>query len=237
MKKTLICSAVASSLFAGAAFAELSADGSVSATSDYRFRGISQTNEEAALQGEINLNHSSGIHAGVWGSSIDFGESADGENFKLEVDYTVGYAFAISGVDLDLGYVYYSYPNSNDDTVDADFGEVYGNASYKGFEVGVNWSDDYFQESGKSTYVYTGASHKFGIVTVAGTVGYTFFDEKDVFETGTDKYVDYSVSAAVDVLKNLNVEVAYVGTDLHKDDIGGADWAEDTFVASVTLSL
>ena len=236
MKKTLICSAVASTLFAGAAFAELSADGSVGATSDYRFRGISQTDENAALQGEINLNHSSGIHAGVWGSSIDFDENSDEGNFKLEVDYTAGFTFAISDVDVDLGYVYYTYPNSESD-VDADFGEIYGNASYKGFEVGVNWSDDYFLESGKSTYVYTGVSHEFGIVTVGANVGYTFFDEKDVFENGTDQYMDYTVSASVDVLKNVNLGVSYVGTDLDKSDLGGVDWAEDTFVATVTLSL
>ena len=49
--------------------------------------------------------------------------------------------------------------------------------------------------------------------------------------------MDYSVSASVDVLKNINLEVSYVGTDLDKSDLGGVDWAEDTFVATVTLSL
>src|SRR3546814_18335337 len=44
--------------------------GSAAVVSDYRFRGVSQTGEEAALQGSIGVSHSSGLYAGVWGSSI-----------------------------------------------------------------------------------------------------------------------------------------------------------------------
>jgi uncharacterized protein (TIGR02001 family) len=120
MKKTLICGAVAAALFASTTVADdfvddLSLDGSLAVTSDYRFRGISQSNDDVAMQGSINLNHVSGFHVGVWGSSIDF-NSVGNEEATLELDYTAGYRFAVSDVTVDVGYIYYTYPNdgSND---------------------------------------------------------------------------------------------------------------------------
>lgn len=233
MTKTIIFGAIAAAIFTGNTSAsDFSLDGSVAITSDYRFRGISQSNTDAALQGSINLNHVSGAHAGVWGSSIDFN---DDEDATIELDYTAGYTFAVSDVAVDVGYIYYTYPNdgSNDNN---DYGEVYAAAAWKGVEAGVNWTDDGYAKSGKATYVFAGYSHQFGIVTVGAQVGETFLDTA-TFENGDDKYFNFEVSATVTLLEKLDVEVAYVGTDLSKKDIGGLNWAEDAAVATVTLNL
>ena len=233
MTKTIIFGAIAAAIFTGNTSAsDFSLDGSVALTSDYRFRGISQSNTDAALQGSINLNHVSGAHAGVWGSSIDFN---DDEDATIELDYTAGYTFAVSDVAVDVGYIYYTYPNdgSNDNN---DYGEVYAAADWKGVEVGVNWTDDGYAKSGKATYVFAGYSHQFGIVTVGAQVGETFLDTA-TFENGDDKYLNFEVSATVTLLEKLDVEVAYVGTDLSKNDIGGLDWAQNAAVATVTLNL
>ena len=233
MTKTMIFGAIAAAIFTGNTSAsDFSLDGSVALTSDYRFRGISQSNTDAALQGSINLNHVSGAHAGVWGSSIDFN---DDEDATIELDYTAGYTFAVSDVAVDVGYIYYTYPNdgSNDNN---DYGEVYAAADWKGVEVGVNWTDDGYAKSGKATYVFAGYSHQFGIVTVGAQVGETFLDTA-TFENGDDKYFNFEVSATVTLLEKLDVEVAYVGTDLSKNDIGGLDWAQNAAVATVTLNL
>jgi uncharacterized protein (TIGR02001 family) len=45
--------------------------GGATVVTDYRFRGISQTNEKFAVQGTIGVSHSSGLYIGTWGSSID----------------------------------------------------------------------------------------------------------------------------------------------------------------------
>ena len=233
MTKTMIFGAIAAAIFTGNTSAsDFSLDGSVALTSDYRFRGISQSNTDAALQGSINLNHVSGAHAGVWGSSIDFN---DDEDATIELDYTAGYTFAVSDVAVDVGYIYYTYPNdgSNDNN---DYGEVYAAADWKGIEAGVNWTDDGYAKSGKATYVFAGYSHQFGIVTVGAQVGETFLDTA-TFENGDDKYFNFEVSATVTLLEKLDVEVAYVGTDLSKNDIGGLDWAQNAAVATVTLNL
>jgi uncharacterized protein (TIGR02001 family) len=235
MKKTLICASVAAALFAGNAFAsDLSLDGSMAVTSDYRFRGISQSNDDVAVQGSINLNHVSGLHAGVWGSSIDFNKVGN-EDATLELDYTAGYVFSLSDVAVDVGYIYYTYPNdgSNDNN---DYGEVYAAADWNGFNVGVNWTDDGYAKSGKATYVYGGYSYDFGVVTLGAQVGETFLDTA-TFANGDDKYFNFEVSATVTLLEKLDVEVAYVGTDLSKNDIGGLDWAQNAAVATITLNL
>jgi uncharacterized protein (TIGR02001 family) len=235
MNKTLICGAVTAALFAGTAVAgDLSLDGSLAVTSDYRFRGISQSNNDVALQGSINLNHVSGLHAGVWGSSIDFNK-VEVEDATLELDYTAGYAFSVSDVAVDVGYIYYTYPNdgSNDNN---DYGEIYAAADWKGANVGVNWTDDGYAKSGKATYVFAGYSYDFGPVTVGAQVGETFLDTA-TFANGDDKYFNFEVSATVTLLEKLDVEVAYIGTDLSKNDIGGLDWAQNAAVATVTLNL
>ena len=235
MNKTLICGAVTAALFAGTAVAgDLSLDGSLAVTSDYRFRGISQSNNDVALQGSINLNHVSGLHAGVWGSSIDFNK-VEVEDATLELDYTAGYAFSVFDVAVDVGYIYYTYPNdgSNDNN---DYGEIYAAADWKGANIGVNWTDDGYAKSGKATYVFAGYSYDFGPVTVGAQVGETFLDTA-TFANGDDKYFNFEVSATVTLLEKLDVEVAYIGTDLSKNDIGGLDWAQNAAVATVTLNL
>jgi uncharacterized protein (TIGR02001 family) len=235
MKKSLIAGAVATAFFACNTIAsELSLDGTLAVTSDYRFRGISQSNDDVAMQGSINLNHDSGFHVGLWGSSIDFNQGGNDEA-TLELDYTAGYAFTVSDVAVDVGYIYYTYPNdgSNDNN---DYGEVYAAADWKGVNVGVNWTDDGYGKSGKATYVFGGYSYDFGIVTLGAEVGETFLDSA-TFANGDDKYFNFEVSATVTLLEKLDVELAYVGTDLSKNDIGGLDWAENAAVATITLNL
>src|SRR3546814_10492448 len=67
--------------------------GSAAVVSDYRFRGVSQTGEEAAIQGSIGISHESGLYAGVWGSSVDLG-ATDGvvfDDLNTKLDAYVGY--------------------------------------------------------------------------------------------------------------------------------------------------
>ena len=237
MSKTVISAAILAALFAGNTSAsDFSLDGSVALTSDYRFRGISQSNDDPAVQGSINLRHVSGLHAGVWGSSINFDNALlDGEKASIEVDYTAGYVFTVDDFALDVGYIYYTYPD--DDTNDnSDYGEVYAAADWKGVEVGVNWTDDGYGKSGKATYVFAGYNHQFGILNIGATVGETFLDTA-TFDNGDDKYFNFEISATVTVLEKLNLGVSYIGTDLNKDDIGGLNWAENATVATVSLDI
>lgn len=107
---TLLCAGL---LSAGAAHAEVS--GSITLTSDYLFRGITQTDEQPALQGGVEWAHDSGFYVGTWGSSISWLSDSDPDiSSQLELDGYVGFRgdFGDSGFGYDVGAVYYWYPGS-----------------------------------------------------------------------------------------------------------------------------
>lgn len=98
-------------------------------TSNYVFRGETQSDENPAIQGGIDYNHSSGFYAGVWGSNVDFPGIGSG----LEYDLYLGIGFNVNpDVKLDVGYITYQYTNNS---VDNFYGqdEVFIGAKYKGF--------------------------------------------------------------------------------------------------------
>ncbi|MEO7277952.1 MAG: TorF family putative porin [Sphingomicrobium sp.] len=83
-------------------------NGGATLVSDYRFRGISQTNRRPAVQGTISLSHSSGFYATWWGSTIDdyIANGSDSEN-----DFIVGYRHSFGSITIDGGVLYYVYPD------------------------------------------------------------------------------------------------------------------------------
>ncbi len=80
-------------------------------TSDYRFRGISQTDKNAAIQGSITVTHESGFYASVWGSSISSYVTAT-TNSTQEIDLILGWKKTFGGTTVDAGLLYYFYPKT-----------------------------------------------------------------------------------------------------------------------------
>ena len=86
---------------------EFTVSGAATLISDYRFRGISLTGKDPAVQATINVGHSSGAYVGTWGSLLDMGERYG----PIEVDFYAGWAGAVaSRTTLDVILAYYSYP-------------------------------------------------------------------------------------------------------------------------------
>ncbi len=132
---TFIATAVlaASTVASTAALAELS--GNVGLSSNYIWRGVTQTLDDSAISGGIDYANDSGFYAGTWVSSL-------GPIVQYEQDWYAGYGFKAGTVDLDAGYIAYTYPVGS---VNADFSEVYLNASYQNFGAGLAYtvsSDD-----------------------------------------------------------------------------------------------
>lgn len=99
--------------------------GSVTLASDYRFRGVSQTNKEVAVQGGATVAHESGLYGGFWGSNLAGWGTFGGAN--LELDLFAGYKVPIGdGGALDVGLTWYMYPGGADET---DFFEPYAKLS------------------------------------------------------------------------------------------------------------
>ncbi len=89
--------------------------GGATLVSDYRFRGISQTNKEFAVQGTFTISHRSGFYASWWGSSIDdyIANGAQAEN-----DLIVGYQKSFGKTTVNGGVLYYWYPGNHGATTD-----------------------------------------------------------------------------------------------------------------------
>jgi uncharacterized protein (TIGR02001 family) len=95
--------------------------GSVALVSDYRFRGVSQTDEEAAIQGGFTISHESGLYAGTWASNLAGWGTFGGAN--MELDLYGGFKFPVGGGGtLDVGLTWYMYPGGFQNT---DFAEPY----------------------------------------------------------------------------------------------------------------
>jgi len=113
MRKSILSAAVATALLVpGVAAAQAASPitGNMSLVSDYRFRGLTQTFEEPALQGGFDYAHSSGIYLGNWNSSISDSFFAGA---PLEMDFYGGYKGAAGPLGYDIGVLYYYYPGSN----------------------------------------------------------------------------------------------------------------------------
>jgi uncharacterized protein (TIGR02001 family) len=108
-----------------AATPEITVTANAAVVSDYRFRGVSQTDKRFALQGGITATHASGLYLSVWGSSIDDYVAAGSDQ---ELDLIAGYSKTVGAATFDVGVLYYYYPGSHG--ANTDFVEPY--ASIKG---------------------------------------------------------------------------------------------------------
>ena len=115
MKNSIVlATAVASVLTSGIATADISANAAI--TSNYIWRGVSQTTDQAAGQGGIDWSDDSGLYAGTWVSNVNFGAD-DG----YEMDVYAGFGGEAGDLGYDLGVISYQYPV----TPEFNFTEVY----------------------------------------------------------------------------------------------------------------
>jgi hypothetical protein len=99
--------------------------GSVALVSDYRFRGVSQSDEEIAVQGGFTVSHESGLYVATWASNLAGWGTFGGSN--TELDLVGGFKTEVTpGVAVDVGLTWYMYPGGASKT---DFAEIYGKVS------------------------------------------------------------------------------------------------------------
>ena len=101
-------------------------NGTATVVSDYRFRGISQTDKNFAVQGSLTVSHASGFYASVWGSSVDGYVTASTQS-NQEIDLIVGFKKTLGSATIDVGALYYVYPKTRlaGDVTSSNFIEPY----------------------------------------------------------------------------------------------------------------
>lgn len=246
VNKKRMTTAVAVALLAGIGATTAQANdisGNIALTSDYRFRGISQSDENAAVQGGFDVSFEPGFYLGTWASSVDFGDGNDtGSYGTAEFDHYVGWKGPVGDTDfgVDVGYVYYNYPG---DTVDPEgnYQEFYVKGSWTTLVFGVAYSDDYYAETGEAWYYSGDYSFKFmdDLLALGLHAGYSDFenDKGSTFlSNDKDGYTDYSVSLTYTV-RGVDLSVAYVGTDLDEEDYYGTELAEPVGVLTIKKVL
>ena len=203
--------------------------GNVALASDYVYRGVSQTNEEAAIQGGFDIEGESGLYVGVWASNIAF----DG---SIEIDIYAGYGGEFSeDLGFDIGVLRYDYPNDAGPN-DSSFNEIYGSLSYQDLTVGVAYSNDFFFESGTATYIYIDYSlplpNDFGLDLHYANQA---IDDNATF--GAPDYAEYSLGLSRTVA-DIDLSLTWYDTDLSNDEcFGGANVCESRVVFGLSKSL
>jgi uncharacterized protein (TIGR02001 family) len=157
-------------------------------TSNYLFRGLSQTRNRPAVQLTVDAEHSSGVYVGAFISNVAFA----GTNARQEIDYNAGYRFALGDLKLDLGGTYYSYPGYTAPRggFELNFYELALRASYEiapvKFVGQVAWSPNFSGESGSATYLEGGfdMALDYGF-TISPRLGYQMVERNIVPRTGS----------------------------------------------------
>ena len=239
----LVVAAPAAAQTAPAPSPTVTVSGSATIASDYRFRGVSQSDRDMAVQGGITVSHDSGLYAGLWGSSLAGWGTFGGA--YLELDLIAGYKATLSdGAALDFGATWYTYPGGASKSAFVEpYAKLTGRTGAATLTAGVAYAPK--QQAlgrwyasgadaaagvynnpgakGDNTYVWGDAA-----IALAGTPltakahighsrGNAGLGPNATSVAPTGRYWDWSLGADA-TMRNLTLGVAYVGTDISDRD-------------------
>lgn len=268
----ILCSglALATATFASPALADdggetapppaLTVNGTATVVSDYRFRGISQTDKNFAIQGSITISHKSGFYASVWGSSVDgyvtaAGDYVNGTNggqANVELDVIGGFKKTVGGTTFDIGVLYYVYPKTKltGDPTSSDFVEPYFAVSHTFGIVSAKATVNYAPKQKalaldqgltgllpKNDNVYLAGDFAAGIpktpISVSAHIAHTFGPSWLSIGNG---YTDWNLGASY-TWKAVTFSAQYVDTDGDFITPSGKNASKAGFVGSIGVSF
>ena len=182
----------------------------ITLTSDYIFRGETQTNDGAAIQGGFDYAHDSGVYAGVWASNVS---ALNGDtSHSLEVDTYLGYGGSITeDVSYDVGFLRYGYPG-NSASSDSDTNELYASVSYDFISAKhSSATTDRFGGADSKGSTYTELNASYDIEDVGVSVG-AHYGKTTVANDSTSDFADYNLSFSKE-FSGVSVGVMLSNTD------------------------
>jgi uncharacterized protein (TIGR02001 family) len=205
--------------------------------SDYTFRGISQTNENPALQlgGEIALPTSDwlAIYAGLWGSNVDLNNGAE-----AEIDAYGGLRATFDKLGVDVGFIRYIYTGRVNDELDYTEGKLAVSYDF-GFvlpSAAIYYSPEFYNDSGSAVYYTAGVSVPIPVTqfapTIKANVGRQHIDDNAAFGITKDSYMDWNIGLFA-TYWGFTAGVQYVDTNLTKRECGNLDICEARAVFSL----
>ena len=223
LSKALALAMIAGAFTAPAALAEGEFSGNVAFTTDYVYRGVTQTDGAPTISGGLDWA-SDEFYVGGWMSGVDFGDGT-----STELDIYAGWTPSVGRFDLDLGAIYYLYPDAPDDP-EQNFVEIYAGASTTVgmVELGASYaySPEFYGETGAAGYSKVTASvplgENFGLDASAGF--------SDFYDSGNDSYSDYSIGVTTAFKDYFELDFRAIATS-------GLDGNDERFVVTISKSL
>lgn len=217
IRKALVAGLATAALSAPAIAEEVTVSGNVAVSTEYVWRGVSQSDGDIAISGGFDLE-SGGFYAGTWLSNVDFNDASD---TNIEWDIYAGYAGEFEGgVGYDIGMIYYMYPDADD--LDYDFLEIYGGLSYE-FANGPSVAGTvYWDPDNETIYLDTGVEFAVSETVSLGAVFGAYLD-------GFDEYTNWGFGGSWASPVGLDLSLYYYDNDL--------DGGDDAIVFSVAKSL
>jgi uncharacterized protein (TIGR02001 family) len=248
---------------AGAALADepkkdWSLTGSVAITSDYVFRGFSQTAGSPAVQGTVDFTYKM-FYAGMFLSNLDFvNNSALPGVANMEMDLYAGVKFPIGKVDMDIGGIYYAYPGANDKFAvtgfrELDYFEFKIGATYKPLTQWTLTATAFYTPEGtnKTGSIWTfegGSSYEFSKIgsvtpTFSSLLGYQVGDAvayKAVVGNGKNSYFYYNTGLTLGFGDNFSLDFRYWDTNIsNKGNFCGGNTfqCDERYVATAKVTF
>ncbi len=225
----LSSAALSSNAMAQEATSPHTVSANVALTTDYVFRGISQSNEEAAIQGGMDYAHESGLYLGVWGSSVDLPDA------QTELDFYAGINGSIDKLVWDVGALYYYYPGNDSEY---DFWEAAFALGYDfdifSVSLGLNYSPEFYADTGDAWYyaAYLDVPLPYDF-SLAAHIGRQTIDDNTTF--GSPDYTDWAIGLGYS-WEGFDLGLTYTDTDL--DEPGEcADGCAERVVFNVSRSF
>lgn len=212
-----------------------------SAQNNYIWRGLTQSQNEAAISGGIDYADDSGFYVGTWISNVSY---APDDVYSYEHDIYAGFSGEAGNFSYDVGYLYYNY----DKEAEFDFGEIYGSIGFENFTLGLNILTNTEADEapgqdfgfGKTIYAYADYGIEVGDgVEIGFHVGYHDGDFSEAFNGVAGDYFDFNVSIAK---AGFSFMVSTTNLDNAKDDMGNnlpdpLDNDEVKFVVGYTYEI
>ncbi len=166
LKLILSATVVAATLGSAAAFAGASAN--VGVASNYIWRGVTQTSDEAAVSGGLDYDFGNGFSVGTWASNL-----ADG---AYELDLYGAYGGKLGNTDYSVGFINYRYPLAPG--AGADFTEITGGLGFGpvSFDAAYTVAADNDASEGDLYLALSGSTDIKEGVSLGGTIGNYDFD-------------------------------------------------------------
>jgi uncharacterized protein (TIGR02001 family) len=224
----------------------------VAGVTDYRFRGISNSNKNPAVQGYVELQAADWLYAGIWSSSVDFPERRGLTDPAAEIDLYGGIRHTWDAFTLDVGGLYYYYPGEHKQfpgqkQIDyweikalpsiafGDWGSVTGN---------IWWSSDFVNTGANSLYLSVVPKINIPVASlpnlgfyVSGELGKQWVKKTDTGFNPPD-YWTWNVGGGV-TYKAMTLDVRYTDTNLSKKECyefsGARSWCGSTVVGKIAF--